>query len=70
MFDVDKYFETSSQVINQLKDHRKDIETIAEKIIECSKTYCNIYVRFPFSFVRCGAYHSRDTRFPVLYPVS
>ena len=35
MFDVNNYFETSSKVINQLKDHKDEIYSIAQKIITC-----------------------------------
>ena len=35
MFDINNYFETSSKVINQLKDHKDEIYSIAQKIIIC-----------------------------------
>jgi D-sedoheptulose 7-phosphate isomerase len=35
MFDIDNYFESSSKVINQLKDHKDEIFSIAQKIITC-----------------------------------
>jgi len=44
MFDVEKYFETSSEVIKQLKNHRENVELIAQKIIECSKSNNKILV--------------------------
>lgn len=36
MFDIDNYFESSSKVINQLKDHKDEIFSIAQKIITCN----------------------------------
>ena len=35
MFDINNYFETSSQVINKLKDHKEQVYSIAQKIIQC-----------------------------------
>ena len=35
MFDINNYFETSSKVINQLKDHKNEIYSIAQRIITC-----------------------------------
>ena len=35
MFDINNYFETSSKVINQLKDHENEIYSIAQRIITC-----------------------------------
>ena len=34
MFDVDSYFNTSSKVINNLKNHKSEIYSIAQKIID------------------------------------
>ena len=44
MFDVEKYFETSSNVIKELKEHKGEIILIANKIIECSKSKNKILV--------------------------
>ncbi len=44
MFDVEKYFETSSNVIKELKEHKSAILSIANKIIECSKNNTKILV--------------------------
>ena len=30
MFDINNYFETSSQVINKLKDHKEQVYSIAK----------------------------------------
>ena len=44
MFDIEKYFETSSDVIKQLKKHKDNVQLIAKKIIECSKNKNKILV--------------------------
>lgn len=44
MFDVERYFETSSNVIKELKEHKGEIILIANKIIECSKSKNKILV--------------------------
>jgi phosphoheptose isomerase len=44
MFNIEKYFENSSEVIKQLKDHKKEVKLIAQKIIECSNNKNKILV--------------------------
>ena len=44
MLDIEKYFDSSSKVINELKSHKEKVYLIAKKIIECQKNKKKILV--------------------------
>ena len=45
MFDIEKYFESSSKVIGELSSHKEKVYSIAKKIIECQKNNKKIKAR-------------------------